>query len=210
MQNVSHKVCPNCGQPAILQMPICRRCGFQFPVPAEQFERNRVPPAQRRSASGMAVFIAVALLILLVLLGGAIVRRRNRLHNGGIGDFASGVGVPRGGAPAGNVESPPDLTGGLFKERPGKAEQPTIYVENMETGTLFMELRDTQGRVYRSQCRAGQRVPMQVPAGNYGVHVSSDVPGIIASDGDAVFRTFKEYDAAFTFGMPGEPLHLGD
>ncbi|HZT43037.1 MAG TPA: hypothetical protein VFA07_12790 [Chthonomonadaceae bacterium] len=28
-----HKICPQCGQPAVLDMPVCRRCGFPFPTP---------------------------------------------------------------------------------------------------------------------------------------------------------------------------------
>src|SRR5437588_8920507 len=29
--SIPHKICQNCGQPAVLDMPACRRCGQVFP-----------------------------------------------------------------------------------------------------------------------------------------------------------------------------------
>ena len=209
MSNATYKVCAHCGQPAVNQMPQCRRCGMPFPNVSETIERRqRIAPS--RKSSGKSLAVVIALMIAALIFGGAFVRKMLRKMPNDFANVTSGQGVPPSRPPISDGNSQPDLTGGLFKERPGSAENPTVFVQNMETGTLVLELRDQSGRVYKTQCIAGQRVPLQVPAGNYGVHVSSDVPGVSATDGDATFRKFKEYDAAFSYGMPGEPLHLGD
>ena len=204
-----------------MEIPTCRRCGAAFSVVATRptalpqtprpTEVSRfAPPAplrKKRDATGIILGIGAILLIAIVTFGVRAIHRASDFHSDmTVGRSFPGLpSVPQNGRPGGS-----DLTGSMFMERPGNSEMPTVFVENMAMGTLHLELRDKNGRVYQVSCNVNQRVPLQVPAGNYLVHVSSNVPNIIATDGDATFRRFKEYDAPFSIGPPSGPMHLGD
>src|SRR2546429_4128798 len=81
------KTCPQCGQPAVLEMAQCRRCGFVYPPSAPAAPpltpqshpltpgypspapapRILERPAQQRQASQRALLLALALLGCLAL-----------------------------------------------------------------------------------------------------------------------------------------------
>ena|SRR5579871_4859855 len=71
-----HKTCPQCGQPAVLEMPVCRRCGFPYPpaavpvfVPIPVPLTALVPPRKRASPLKLAWrLLRLCAILLLALL----------------------------------------------------------------------------------------------------------------------------------------------
>ncbi len=210
-----HKVCPHCGQPAVLEMPQCRRCGIVYlpsaaqpPPPfgrplsaASQREVRPVSNAPRKPAA-----IAALLAILLLALGGAAIFRA-----------ASRITLPPARVTEGGARSVPrggvgmrDPTAGLFVEHESRAEMPSLVITNGDNDTMYLELRDAAGRKHTLTARPNETAQLQIPAGQYGIAVTSDNPYIRPNYGDAVFRRFKEYAATFVTSSDPAPIHLGD
>jgi hypothetical protein len=116
---------------------------------------------------------------------------------------------PRPGLP---LLSQPDASGGsgFFVEKPGQREMPVLYITNLERDTMTLILRSREGHVYQAISSNGNRVSLQVPAGDYAVQVFSSSPYVQPNYGDATFHRYKEYEANFVDTNDAEPLHLGD
>lgn len=210
-----YKTCPQCGQPAVVQMPQCRRCGYVFPpAPSAAPYGRPMSAASWRELAGPAPVAAPtrgqrwSVLAALVLLGlvGLV----------GAGAFVYGLKHP-GGRPVAGAALPAqsggmaDPTAGPFVERPGRTEMPTLRVTNGEDeGTLFLVLQDANGRTWRTAARPGETSTLQVPPGDYRLRVSSDERWLHANDGDATFRRFKEYSATFVASVLPGRIHIGD
>jgi hypothetical protein len=106
--------------------------------------------------------------------------------------------------------APPAGGSGLFQERASAEATPTIHVYNEEEGTLILTLTDQHGVRYETRVTTDRPGILKVPPGHYSVYVTSDVPGISPNEGDADFREFKQYDAAFVYSQDAERIHLGD
>jgi len=211
---MNHKICPRCGQPAVLDMPSCRRCGLPYPAPASEptmtfdrplsaaslreLERARAP-VRRAALPWLAGLFA-----LVVILGAAGLARKMRPPIGAA-PIAGATGQP---APTGTGMRDP--TAGMFVEREGRAESPTLEVSNADNDTMFLLLKDETGRVYHLEAKAMATASLQIPAGRYNIAVSSDNPAIQPNYGDAVFRRHKEYSATFVQSLDYGPIHLGD
>ena len=198
-------------------MPVCGRCGQPFPLGSQSMppmspgaRRDQVrsmpiarPPKSRRISPWLFMLGGVFLLA-CIFIGSTMMARALR----GLQAAGSLVGS---GAP---TDQPPmgaqDFSSGLFKERSGASESPTIHIINHERGLLRMTLRAENGREFVAQSSDHGTTRIQVPAGHYTVGVTSDQPGIAPNYGDAAFRRFKEYDADFVFAADNKPLHLGD
>src|SRR5260221_6436140 len=59
-----HKICPHCGQPAVLAMQVCQRCGAPYPVVPYMDQR----PSSPTSRTPLLVLLACGVLA-IVLLG---------------------------------------------------------------------------------------------------------------------------------------------
>jgi hypothetical protein len=175
-----------------------------------------MPPP--RSAPGKksqtAALVAILIILCLLGLGTAMVFHRIMSTNpmGGLANAMGGTNpsFPPLASSSGQQPAFRDPTGGMFQERAGQNEMPTIFVLNTEEGILTLVLRDQAGRSYQAVSPAGQRTELKVPPGHYTVAVSSNVPGIQSNYGDATFRPFKEYDATFGYVSEAAPIHLGD
>lgn len=214
-----HKICPQCGQPAVLEMAQCRRCGFAYMqapsvgspyVPGTQRDRERPyapqqPPTRRRSGARLLLAALGCLLIVgalaRVLMQGT--RRHASAATGGL-PFDSGLNI----APA-DADAPPGKFA-LFAESESRQETPSLTFRNWSGFTMTLTLRDQYGHVYRSSCAGDQTAEMQVPAGYYSVSLDCDNPHVRPNWGEATFRKFKTYRADFGVGVGGERLHLGE
>jgi rubredoxin len=216
-----HKICPHCGQPAVLAMTQCRRCGFVYgsdtpAAPAgsaadpnaREIPRARQAAPQRKSSLG-----PLALLIVLgigVFVVGAAYRvwRHAFLRHAAF----SARGLPGGSAvnaaPADAASLPGKLS--LFVESESTQEMPVLTFRNFAIGTMTLTLRDRYGHVYRASSADEQVATLQIPAGDYSVSIDSDNPRIRPNWGDATFRKFKAYHADFVVGHTDERVHLGD
>jgi len=58
-----HKVCPRCGQPAVLQMPACRRCGYAYTSDASAGWSANGPSRGRRRLLVLSLAALCALLL---------------------------------------------------------------------------------------------------------------------------------------------------
>jgi hypothetical protein len=180
-----------------------------------EVQRSMPPP---RSAPGKksqtAALVAILIILCLLGLGTAMVFHRIMSTNpmGGLANAMGGMppSFPPLASSSGQQPAFRDPTGGMFQERAGQNEMPTIFVLNTEEGILTLVLRDQAGRSYQAVSPAGQRTELKVPPGHYTVAVSSNVPGIQSNYGDATFRPFKEYDATFGYVSEAAPIHLGD
>ncbi len=199
-----YKVCPACGQPAVLEIQRCRRCGLAYPPAPAPAAPGYYRPS-RPSAWPWVVAAAGGLMALLLVVGFAAAR-----HAARAGASSSLTGTAGQILPHSDTGGTADLTGSLFHERPGAAENPTIHVTNLEDDLMTLTLRDAAGRQYVVRSINGITQTVSIPAGDYTVEVTSNDPMIHGSTGDATFRRYKEYDATFVHGPPMGPLHLGD
>ena len=209
-----HKVCPQCGQPAVLQMDQCRRCGFVYPgftpvvdsygrplSPAALREVRRPAAHPRRRASTIALLASIAVIALAAII---LARSAGRL------------GVPaariadRGASPAAPLAGMRDPMAGMFVERESKAEMPTLAITNDDNDTMHLLLKDGAGRVFHLSAGAYETARLQIPTGRYDIAVTSDDPTIRPNNGDAVFRRYKEYSSTFVRSPDYGPIHLGD
>ena len=99
---------------------------------------------------------------------------------------------------------------GMFVEREGAAESPTLSITNDDNDTMQLLLKDAAGKVYHLEAHPMQTSSLQVPPGHYDVAVSSENPAIRPNYGDAEFRRHKEYSATFVQSADYGPIHLGD
>lgn len=234
--NQPHKVCPQCGQPAVLEMPQCRRCGYSYPVlsvpsPFSQPAMTKEPSHKRRALTGVLCVMALLVGVLAVGIRSLSVLfsaestssdlvsspRKRIMRNGPplIGTQGSSSSLPTGSAltdrQSSQPTSVPDVTSdGMFKERPSQSEMPTIRVTNLDRDTMIFILRDASGHIYRTQSTNGHTATLQVPPGDYTVEVTDDDPMIRPNHGDATFRRYKEYEATFDASLFAPPFHLGD
>jgi hypothetical protein len=206
-----HKVCPRCGQPAVLEMPRCRRCGHAYPAAGveptmtfarplseasrRELERARVP--KRRSPAPL-----IATVLALLALGATAWLMRS--VKPAAAPLASRTGPP--------TAAPPmrDPMAGMFVEREGRTEMPTLTVTNDDTDAMNLLLKDETGRVLLLPVPALSTASKQIPAGRYDIAVTSDNPAIRPNYGDAVFRRHKEYSTTFIQSPDYGPIHLGD
>jgi hypothetical protein len=215
-----YKVCARCGQPAVLHMVQCGRCGLSFPpAVAPPYQTTAAPPAPNLSAASQREVARAApaagrrrpflpLLAMLALIA-LVAFAADRFVRGAqeVLDRAGPVFTGAVGANGPNVSDP---TSGLFHERPSGAEQPTIVLGNGAEASLTLVLRGEDGREYRVNCEPNGEARLQVPAGHYTLTISSTSPWIQPNYGDATFRRFKEYDAYFVVDDHAPPIHLGD
>lgn len=215
-----HKICPQCGQPAVVAMTQCRRCGGAFsavppagsadptaPRPTEAPRAQQAALQRRRRIAPL--MLSAALVLGALLLGGtAFVVNRALLQSGRFDADKSTGGSPLNAAPADTAASPHKLS--FFVETPSAEEMPTLTFRYMAAGTLTLTLRDRYGHVYRALSREAELAKLQVPAGDYSVSIDSDNPHIRPNWGDAAFRKFKSYDADFVVGASDTRIHLGD
>lgn len=224
-----YKTCPQCGQPAVLEMPQCRRCGFFYPplapVPGAGGSPMAPgypptypgPPAvsERRSGPSRALAgcLTVTALLLCFVVAVALLRphnRHSRRRMGGLIMTTQPAQPARGPDLTGQAGQSSGNGGGLFQETDSAQEMPTISVVNVESDHMTLVLTDVQGHDYKAISSGGVPQTLQVPPGDYRVVVYSDDPGIQANQGDAVFRKHKRYDAQFYHDSVAEPIHLGD
>jgi hypothetical protein len=214
-----HKTCPQCGQPAVLAMTQCRRCGFvydtgasaappPFPPPSSPETPRVQTAAPRRSSFGPLALLIVLGLSVLVLGVAARVWRRAALRRA----VFSARGLPGGSAvnsaPADSASLPNKLS--LFVESASSQEMPVLTFRNFAIGTMTLTLRDRYGHVYRASSTQKQEATLQVPAGDYSVSIDNDNPMIRPNWGDATFRKFKAYHADFVMRHTDRRIHLGD
>lgn len=206
-----HKVCPHCGQPAVLDMVRCRRCGYNYSAvgvqptmtfarplsAASEREMNRVWPPKRRSHAPLIMAVPA----LLAIGGIAWVIRSVRPV---IAPIAARAGRP---SPVPPIRDP---MAGMFVARDGRAEMPTLTVTNDDTDAMNLLLKDEAGRVSLLPVPALSTASKQVPAGRYDIAVTSDNPAIRPNYGDAVFRRYKDYSTTFVQSPDYGPVHLGD
>ncbi len=209
-----HKICPQCGQPAVLEIAQCRRCGFVYaPMPAatppaftpsaREMPRDR-QAAQQRKNSALPLAL-MAIFIIGVVAVGSVVRVLTRAA-------FSGRGVPGGSgvnsSPADTASPPGKLS--FFVESDGKQEMPVLTFRNMENDTMTLTLQDSYGHVFKASSRSEQLATVQVPAGYYSVSLQNDNPMVRPNWGDATFRKFKTYHADFVEGHFDARIHLGE
>ena len=216
-----HKICPQCGQPAVPEILQCRRCGFLYaPVPpgpagaglrppgAQELPRAQQAALQRRDRFTPLVLLAA--LGLGVLLAGIGVRalRQAAVRSAAFtaGNLPAGPGL--NASPAEAAGPPHRLS--FFVESDSAQEMPILTFRNIANDTLTLTLRDRYGHVYRASSRSEQMATLQVPAGEYSVSVENDNPHVRPNWGDAAFRRFKSYHADFIEGPFDERIHLGD
>lgn len=207
-----HKTCPHCGQPAVVSMPQCRRCGFVFPsappasfgVEARERPHERIPQA----SGSRSISTWLPLMLVCGALLGIVALARLR----GVGQHA----LPTDGGHTGSALdfSPTDGAAphgsSLFVESNSAQEMPQLTVRNGSGSGLTLTLRDRYGHVYRAICTQFGTADMQVPSGYYSVSIESDNPHIRPNWGDATFRKFKAYEADFVVGHRDERVHLGE
>ncbi len=206
-----HKICPRCGQPAVLAMTQCRRCGCVYtPGPPAASVSPAAPnsgemPRAQRTARQRSSAAMLIVLVLGLFLFGAIVRSGRHV------DFAAGR-MPGGSAlnsgPADSASPPGSLS--LFVESESRQEMPALTFRNLAIGTLTLTLRDRYGHVYRASSSQEELASLQVPAGDYSVSIENDNSLIRSNWGDASFRKFKSYHADFVIGHSNRRIHLGD
>lgn len=215
-----HKNCPQCGQPAVLAMAQCRRCGFLF-ASAPPFAASRptqsssmeAPAAQRyaqqrrRRTGPPALLIALGLSVLLLGAGLTVLRNTATRRTAFPARGLSG-GSALNSAPADAAPPPGKLS--FFVESNGTEEMPVLTFRNLADGIMTLTLRDRYGHVYRASSQQMGLARLQVPAGDYSVSLESSTPRIRPNWGDATFRKFKSYDALFVAGHSDERVHLGD
>lgn len=210
---MDHKVCPHCGQPAVLQMDRCRRCGYVYPTPGveptvtftrplsaasiRELERAR-GPAPRSAAPWLLAALALAACAAAVLV---IPHLRAPVP---AAPLAAGAGRSLPSAPF------RDPTAGLFVERKSRFEMPVLTISNADSDGMHLFLKDSTGKVLHLSIDSMATRSTPVPAGRYDVAISSDNPAIRPNYGDAVFRSFKEYSATFVQSPFNNPIHLGD
>ena len=216
-----HKICPQCGQPAVLEMTQCRRCGFAYAplpplasgvspyVPASPY-RVEVPGAQRaaqqrkRSAAPLILFAALGIGLLLFF---GLARHAALLR----AELSAGDrpgGSPLADPPADSASPPGKLS--FFVESESRQEMPVLTFRNLADDTLTLTLRDRFGHVYRAFSFKGEQGTLQVPPGDYSVSVENNNPHVRPNWGDAAFRKFKAYHADFIEGHFDERIHLGE
>jgi hypothetical protein len=205
-----HKLCPNCGQPAVLEMDRCRRCGFvytaasveptmTFTRPLSAASRRELERAHKPARRTIAPFVLAALALLAVSCAAYVIRAA-RLNAAPL--------TARAALPA--AAPLRDPMAGMFLEREGQTEQPTITISNSDTDAMSLLLKDASGRVTLLQVPAMSTASKQVPAGRYDIAVTSENPAIRPNYGDAEFRRRKEYSATFVQSADYGPIHLGD
>jgi hypothetical protein len=209
-----HKICPQCGQPAVLAMMQCQRCGFVYgsgtsasqsgfpPSPhSREIPRAQQPALQPRRRGPLALLVILGLGI--VVLGAvALSWRLNVLTRG----LSEGSGL--NSAPI-DAEAPPSKLS-LFVESDSREEMPVLKWRNFTFSPMSITLRDRYGHVYRSSIEHGGVATLQVPAGDYSVSLDSSNPRIHPNWGDASFRKFKAYRANIVLHHSHERIHLGD
>jgi hypothetical protein len=99
----------------------------------------------------------------------------------------------------------------MFTERPWEQEWPLVHVTH-DSGYSTLTLRGQDGRTYSISFGVGSPGDLSVPPGDYDVEIRSHDPEIGPNYGEAVFRRYRRYEAAFTHAPAwmSEPLRLGD
>src|SRR2546425_820857 len=115
-----YKQCPYCGQPAVLSMPRCGRCGAPYPpLPTES-------APQRRSGPIIALLALCSLVALIALIVFAFQRTRSSAHAfAGNSLTTSHSQVAPSGPPVTGANGHRE-PGSLFTERAGRSATPTI------------------------------------------------------------------------------------
>src|SRR5579871_202657 len=138
---VYYKTCPVCGQPAVLSMPACGRCGAPYP-PLSAPGTAQPPimpgagaplPSQPTSGSRGPALAIIAVLLAL-LLGAALFS----LHR------SSQAPAPQGEDAAGSLMQ----SSGPFHERPSPIETPTISITSTVEDETTCVFQDRAGHVY--------------------------------------------------------------
>ena len=181
---IYYKTCPVCGQPAVLSMPACGRCGTPyprlpsassstpppllpgantFPTPSQSGTKNRVP--------GLGIIG-----VLLALLLGAILISERRAPQTPVAEDARGSLVQ---------------SSGPFHERPSPIETPTITISSTVPDTVLCVFQDHAGHTYELRVDPGQTASIQMPAGDYDFQIDPGNPAVHGESGDATFRRYR-------------------
>lgn len=199
-----YKICPACGQPAVLSMPVCRRCGRPYvppPAPGVYLPQSLpiapdAPPWQgtsRRKQGVLFGVLAAAVLAGVVLLFSLRPSERS--------------GPPRTGS-SGLTQS-----SGPFTERWSDRETPTINVTSLARDAATCVFRDRDGNVYSLRAEPGKTSSLPLPAGDYTFQIVPANPQVYGQSGSATFRRFRAYDLTMvtdTYRTVPDNAHIGD
>lgn len=208
---VNYKTCPHCGQPMVLSMPRCMRCGYVFPVAAPHYDpailaRDRGRPVWAPWIIAGVLFVPFLFAALLVPV---FMQANNPAREASTDRYRSESG-DRGGSGS-FISAAPREGGSPFTERPSARERPTIFVSNAEGDAIYLELIDADGGTTTIGARGGGQVASSpVDPGEYRVRVYTNNPNVQENTGVAVFRKFREYECVFAYTDSSDPLQLGD
>ena len=226
-----YKRCDSCGQPAVLSMVRCGRCGKPFTVVSGGSSSVGQPPTQqilnhpagypysalRKPLSLWRILLigALMMLSLAVVLGGM---RRNRRHRfpqpaGLMFNLTAPAAQPGSEPSPSALQQPgtaPPVAGGLFQETNSAEETPVVTIYNVETDSLFMDLVDESGHSFHLASVRGMPGTVRLPSGDYRLRITSSDPRIGATEGTAIFRKHKQYSAVFHHDLPNGPVQIGD
>src|SRR5579884_2232754 len=193
---VYYKTCPVCGQPAVLSMPACGRCGAPYPPPFLPGASPFPPPAGSSPRRWSPAWVLIGVLLALLLAAARVSMQRS-------------LQTPEAPDRAGSLVQ----SSGPFRERPSPMETPTITIHSTvpeETDCVFQDLT---GHTYRLRIEADQTASIQMPAGDYDFQLEPSNPAVNGESGDATFRRFRAYDLTLT-ESPSDDLpprgHIGD
>lgn len=203
---VYYKTCPVCGQPAVLSMPACGRCGTPYPPlpyasdpappPLPPVANAFPPPSQSGAKNRIPGLVIIG--ILLALLLGAILISGRRAPQAPVAEDAGGSLVQ---------------SSGPFHERPSPIETPTITINSTVPEAVLCVFQDHTGHTYELRVDPDQTASIQMPAGDYDFQIDPGNPAVRGESGDATFRRYRAYDLTLT-EAPADYLperrHIGD
>ena len=209
-----YKRCPQCGQPAVIEMPQCRRCGHSYfqPMPTAPLDvYPRIGPVPARMSRAV---LTAAILVVTVLVVGAMVLTFFVRQTVSASPSSLMYAMRPPHAASSGVQSPsssqPTGGSGLFQETESAKEMPEVTITNIEMDTMTLVLTDASGHTFSTASSHSVPATLQLPPGDYQLSISSNDPGVQTNTGDAIFRKHKHYSATFLHDSEAGPVHLGD